>query len=134
MSVTVRIIDGVLGDPAPVLPPAAQFGAAIVFDGVVRSDEGGRTIRALAYEVYEPMASNMLAELGREILAKHGLVAMMVEHSRGEVPVGQRSFRLSVHALHRAEALAAVGEFIDRMKRDVPIWKTALHDSPPATS
>jgi molybdopterin synthase catalytic subunit len=134
MNVTVRIIDGVLGDPAPVLPPAAQFGAAIVFDGVVRSDEGGRAIRALAYEVYEPMASNMLAELGREMLAKHGIVAIMVEHSRGEVPVGQRSFRLSVHALHRAEALAAVGEFIDRMKRDVPIWKTALHGSPPAPS
>ena len=134
MSTTVRIIDGALGTQAPVLPPAAQFGAAIVFDGVVRADEGGRIIRALAYEVYEPMASNMLTELGREMLAKHGLVAIMVEHSRGEVPVGQLSFRLTVHALHRAEALAAVGEFIDRMKRDVPIWKTALHDSPPATS
>ena len=134
MSATVRIVDGAIGDPAPVLSPAAQFGAAIVFDGVVRSDEGGRTIRALAYEVYEPMASNVLAELGREMLAKHGLVAIMVEHSRGEVLVGQRSFRLTVHALHRAEALAAVGEFIDRMKRDVPIWKTALHDSPPVPS
>jgi molybdopterin synthase catalytic subunit len=133
MSTTVRIVDGALGNQAPVLPPAAQFGAAIVFDGVVRADEGGRIIRALAYEVYEPMASNMLTELGREMLAKHGLVAIMVEHSRGEVPVGQLSFRLTVHALHRAEALAAVGEFIDRMKRDVPIWKTALTDAPMAS-
>ena len=133
MSTTVRIIDGALGTQASVLPPAAQFGAAIVFDGVVRADEGGRTIRALAYEVYEPMASNMLTELGREMLAKHGLVAIVVEHSRGEVPVGQRSFRLTVHALHRAEALAAVGEFIDRMKRDVPIWKTALDEAPTAS-
>ena len=133
MSTTVRIIDGALGNQASVLPPAAQFGAAIVFDGVVRADEGGRTIRALAYEVYEPMASNMLTELGHEMLAKHGLVAIMVEHSRGEVPVGQRSFRLTVHALHRAEALAAVGEFIDRMKRDVPIWKTALDEAPTAS-
>jgi molybdopterin synthase catalytic subunit len=131
MSVTIRIIDGPLGEPASVLLPTAQFGAAIVFDGVVRSDEGGRPIRALNYEVYEPMASNMLAELGREMLTKHGLVSILVEHSRGEVPVGQRSFRLTVHALHRAESLAAVGEFIDLMKRDVPIWKTALHASPP---
>jgi molybdopterin synthase catalytic subunit len=132
MSVTIRIIDGPLGEPVSIFFPAAQFGAAIVFDGVVRSDEGGRTIRALNYEVYEPMASNMLAELGREMLTKHELVSIMVEHSRGEVPVGQRSFRLTVHALHRAESLAAVGEFIDRMKRDVPIWKTALHVNPPA--
>ena len=133
MSTTVHIIDGALGTQTPVLPPAAQFGAAIVFDGVVRADEGGRIIRALSYELYEPMASNMLTELGREMLAKHGLVAIMVEHSRGEVPVGQRSFRLTVHALHRAEALAAVGEFIDRMKRDVPIWKTALDEAPTAS-
>jgi molybdopterin synthase catalytic subunit len=133
MSTTVRIIDGALGNQAPILPPAAQFGAAIVFDGVIRADEGGRIIRALAYEVYEPMASNMLTELGREMLAKYGLVAIIVEHSRGEVPVGQRSFRLTVYALHRTEALAAVGEFIDRMKRDVPIWKTALTDGPTAS-
>jgi molybdopterin synthase catalytic subunit len=79
------------------------------------------------------MASNMLTELGREMLAKYGLVSIIVEHSRGEVPVGQRSFRLTVYALHRAEALAAVGEFIDRMKRDVPIWKTALTDDPTAS-
>ena len=130
---TIRIIDGPLGEPASVLLPATQFGAAIVFDGVVRSDEGGRAIRALNYEVYEPMASNMLTDLGREMLAKHGLVAIVVEHSRGEVSVGQRSFRLTVYALHRAEALAAIGEFIDRMKRDVPIWKTALTDAPTAS-
>lgn len=132
MSTIVRIIDGALSHPAPLLPPGAQFGAAIVFEGVVRADEGGRIIRSLSYEVYEPMASNMLTELGREMLAKHGLVAIIVEHSRGEVPVGQRSFRLTVHALHRAEALAAVGEFIDRMKRDVPIWKTPVHETPTA--
>jgi molybdopterin synthase catalytic subunit len=98
----------------------------------VRAAEGDLTIRALDYEAYEPMASNMLTELGREMLAKHGLVSIMVEHSRGEVPVGQRSFRLTVHAMHRAEALAATGEFIDRMKRDVPIWKSPLNTTPPS--
>lgn len=132
MSVIVRITDGSLGDGAHANHPSAQFGAVIVFEGVVRATEGDLTIRALDYEAYEPMASNTLTELGREMLAKHGLVSIMVEHSRGEVPVGQRSFRLTVHAMHRAEALAATGEFIDRMKRDVPIWKSPLDTTPPS--
>jgi molybdopterin synthase catalytic subunit len=34
--------------------------------------------------------------------------------------------------MHRAEALAATGEFIDRMKRDVPIWKSPLNTTPPS--
>jgi molybdopterin synthase catalytic subunit len=132
MSVIVRITDGSLGGGAHANHPSAQFGAVIVFEGVVRAAEGDLTIRALDYEAYEPMASNMLTELGREMLAKHGLVSMVIEHSRGEVPVGQRSFRLTVHAMHRAEALAATGEFIDRMKRDVPIWKSPLNTTPPS--
>ena len=37
--------------------------------------------------------------------------------------VGERSFRLQIAAPHRQEALAAMAEFIESMKRDVPIWK-----------
>jgi molybdopterin synthase catalytic subunit len=39
---------------------------------------------------------------------------------------GQCSFRLQVASAHRAEALAAMTEFIDRLKRDVPIWKSPV--------
>jgi molybdopterin synthase catalytic subunit len=57
---------------------------------------------------------------------RHGLVAILVEHSKGFVPVGQCSFRLLVAGTHRRESLAAMSEFIDRMKRDVPIWKKGV--------
>ncbi len=132
MSVLVFISHGALANKhfSNVLNPAPdiqQVGATVVFEGIVRTDEAGRAIRALAYEAYEPMASNSLAELARDILSKHGLIAITVEHSRGEVAVGQRSFRLAIESAHRKEALAAMDEFIDRMKRDVPIWKTAIY-------
>lgn len=125
MSVRILITDGPLG-PRVAPQPDAEFGAVLSFDGIVRAGEGGRTVRALAYEAYEPMASNMLGDLAREMAATHGLVSVDVEHSRGEVPVGGCSFRITVHARHRAEAIAALGEFIDRMKRDVPIWKSPI--------
>ena len=132
MSVLVRISDGALSSQSlpHVLSPAPateQVGATLVFEGIVRANEQGRVIRALSYEAYEPMATNSLTELARDILSKHGLIAITVEHSRGEVAVGERSFRLIIDSAHRKEALAAMDEFIDRMKRDVPIWKSPIY-------
>jgi molybdopterin synthase catalytic subunit len=42
------------------------------------------------------------------------------------VPVGACSLRLLVAAAHRKPALKAMDEFIDALKRDIPIWKEAV--------
>jgi molybdopterin synthase catalytic subunit len=39
------------------------------------------------------------------------------------VPVGEASIVVRIEAKHRAEAFGMLGEFMDRLKRDVPIWK-----------
>jgi molybdopterin synthase catalytic subunit len=127
--VVVRLHDGPL--PAESVAYSNDgAGADVVFAGLVRPLEEGRTVAALDYEVYEPMAVHVLEDLARQMLQTHQLVAIAVEHSRGRVPVGQCSFRLQVAAPHRQEALAAMAEFIDRMKRDAPIWKHACHLKP----
>lgn len=101
-------------------------GAIVVFEGVVRPTENGRAITGLDYEVYEPMAQRVLEQIAADVAARFGLIGVRAEHSRGFVPAGACSFRLCIAAQHRAEALAAAAEFIDRMKRDAPIWKTAV--------
>ena len=101
----------------------AGTGAAVCFEGIVRPMEAGVAIAGLDYEVYDPMATQQLETLATELIASHGLLGVKVEHSRGHLPVGACSFRLRIFAAHRKEALAAMDEFIDRMKRDVPIWK-----------
>lgn len=123
MSVEVRISDGPL--PA-VSRGAAGAGAVVCFEGVVRGEEDGRALDALDYEAYEPMASRELAALAERSVHKHALLGIDVWHSRGRVAVGEVSFRLIVRAAHRAEGLAAMSEFIDEMKRDVPIWKSPV--------
>ena len=112
--------------PAPRPFSCAGAGAVVVFEGRVRPRENGRAIRGLCYEAYEPMARDMLLAIGQELLQAFGLVGLCVEHSQGLVLVGECSFRLQVAGRHRQESLAAMGEFIDRLKRDVPIWKTAV--------
>ena len=124
MSVHVEIVNGPLG-PAGT-QSIVGAGAALVFEGFVRELEAGARITALNYEAYEPMATFELIRLAEELAQRHGLLAITIEHSRGAVLVGQCSFRLRVWSAHRKEALAAMGEFIDRMKRNVPIWKKAV--------
>ena len=124
MNVQVNIHEGPLAAPAPWRPQGA--GAVVAFEGVVRPWEAGGELAALRYEVYEPMTRRELHKLAERVVEAHDLTALHVEHSRGDVPVGEVSFRLHVAAAHRKEALVAMEAFIDRMKRDVPIWKVPL--------
>ena len=125
MTVTVAIVDGPV-PPRHGVGRGEVAGAVVRFEGIVRGVENGAAIGALEYEVYEPMAERLLRRLADEAVTKHGLIAVRVEHSRGRVPVGACSFSLVVESKHRKEALAALDEFIDRMKADVPIWKRAV--------
>jgi molybdopterin synthase catalytic subunit len=136
MSIKVHIVDGPLAAAAPW--PAAEgglAGAVLCFEGVARRLENDRQINALDYEAYEPMASRQMQRLAEQITRDFGLLGVFVEHSRGRVPVGQCSFRLRVASPHRKEALNAVDYFIDRLKQDVPIWKSPVYaDNAAATT
>lgn len=115
------LIDGPL--EAKVPQRIHHAGAVIVFEGLVRPTENDATIAGLFYEVYEPMAIQLLDNLALEMFRKFDLIAVHVEHSKGFVPVYACSFRLLVASAHRAAGLAAMDEFIIRMKQEVPIWK-----------
>lgn len=131
MSVQVLIIDGPL--PAPSSRPVPSgVGAILMFEGVVRASEGEGIIEALEYEAYEPMATSMLTRIATAMVRQHRLTGMVVEHSRGRVAVGGVSFRLTIDSPRRKEGLLAAEEFIDRLKRDVPIWKRPVWSAPPA--
>lgn len=128
MSVRVEIQQGPLAPLAPLAPDAlAGAGAVAQFEGVVRPSEERRALAALEYEAYRPMAEEMLQALAEEAMAEFALSAVLVQHSVGSVAVGERSFRLLIAAEHRAPAMRAMASFIDRMKRDVPIWKRPVY-------
>ena len=130
VSVVVSITDGPL-KPSGSLGSIEGCGAVVFFEGVVRGEEGENKtpIAALNYTAYDPMATMELTKLARDVLEKHGLRRVVVEHSRGRVGVGEVSFRLTIWSPHRKESLRAMDEFIDRMKKDVPIWKTSIAGS-----
>ena len=108
-----------------ISPPAqlGVHGAWLEFRGVVRGEENGQPIAALEYEAYPEMAEREIRRLLEDISARHSCLAAKVIHRTGIVPVGEAAIYLGVAAKHRAEAIALLGEFMDCLKKDVPIWK-----------
>lgn len=107
-------------------PPAANqgIGAIAEFRGLVRGEEAGRPIGGLRYEAYQPMAEREITRILDELSVAYPIEAVRVIHRLGDIPVGEAAIYLGVAARHRAEAFAVLGAFMDRLKQDVPIWKT----------
>lgn len=103
-----------------------KSGAVVEFAGVVRGEEDGAPIAALDYEAYEAMARSEMEGIVRELSARFPCHAVDVMHRVGRVPAGEASILVRVAAKHRAEAFGMLAEFMDRLKRDVPIWKKVV--------
>ena len=98
-------------------------GAVVEFAGVVRGEEEGAPITALDYEAYEAMARSEMERIVRELSGQYTCHEVEITHRIGHVPAGEASILVRIAAKHRAEAFSLLTEFMDRLKRDVPIWK-----------
>ncbi len=108
----------------PLALPTREIGAAVEFHGLVREMEDGRALAGLHYEAYQPMAERQLTHIFATLHAAHPCTAVHFIHRLGWVPVGEASLYIRVLAAHRGEALHFLAAAIDRMKADVPIWKS----------
>lgn len=104
----------------------AGVGAVAEFRGLVRGEEDGAVIGGLVYEAYQPMAEREIARIVEELAAERPVLGVLVVHRIGRVPVGEAAIHVCVTAKHRAEAFALLAGFMDRLKQDVPIWKTGV--------
>ena len=100
-----------------------EDGATVTFEGVVRNNTKGRATAYLDYECYEPMALAGMTRIGREIAAQFAIGRIGIVHRLGRLQVGEASVVVVASAPHRRPAFEAALEAIDRLKREVPIWK-----------
>lgn len=123
MQIEIQITSDAIAENAQAGARHGEAGAWAEFRGLVRGEEDGRPIAALEYEAYSPMAEREMRRILGELSARHPCLAATIIHRIGVVPVGEAAIYIGVAAKHRAEALAMVAEFMDRLKQDVPIWK-----------
>lgn len=112
-------------DPNALLAAVADVtaGGNVLFVGTTRSLTDGATTTCLAYEAHEPLARAVLAGLVAEARDRFALVGCGVVHRLGTVAAGEASVAVAASAPHRKAAFAAGEWLMDRIKREVPIWK-----------
>ena len=98
-------------------------GAVVVFEGVVRNHTRQRATLYLDYECYEGMALQEMTRIGREIANQFEIDRMGIIHRLGRLQIGETSVAIVITAAHRKPAFEAALEAINRLKREVPIWK-----------
>ena len=123
MQIEIQFTDAPIAEKNPPPSQLDSTGAWIEFRGIVRDSENGGKISALEYEAYPEMAEREIHRLLEEISQKNPCLVAKVIHRVGIIPVGETAIYVGVASRHRAEAIALLGEFMDRLKQDVPIWK-----------
>ena len=101
----------------------SEDGAAVVFEGVVRSQTRGRQTLYLDYEAYEEMAVDQMEGLAEQALRHFAVREVALVHRLGRLEIGETSVLIVVASAHRAAAFDACRWLIDTLKRTVPIWK-----------
>jgi molybdopterin synthase catalytic subunit len=114
-------------DVASLSGADAVDGAACVFVGVVRNENGGRPVRHLEYEAYDEMALALMEEIAAECRRRWPITEVRLVHRLGRLEIGEASVAVAVTAPHRGPAFEACRHAIDTLKATVPIWKKEFY-------
>ena len=98
-------------------------GAVVTFLGTVRNHHRGRPVERLTYDAYRPMAEEGLRRIAGELEKAGEELAVVIVHRLGDVPAGEASVVIAVGSPHRGAAYEASRVALERLKKEVPIWK-----------
>ena len=98
-------------------------GATAIFFGTVRENHEIGKIIGMSYESYLEMAEDRMKRIEKIISRKWNIRRVRMIHRIGELSVGDVSVAVAVSAPHRSEAFSACRYAVEKIKREVPIWK-----------
>jgi len=98
-----------------------EYGAVVLFSGVVRNHDDGQSVSALEYQAH-PDAERFLQKCCAEVASESGLPVAAV-HRVGSLAIGDVALVAAVASPHRAEAFSTCAILVERIKSEVPIWK-----------
>ena len=102
---------------------SAEAGALASFVGYCRAQTGDDAVQRLELQHYPGFTEVEVHRLVQVVLARHDLLDMLVIHRVGAVAAGEAIVLVAALSSHRAAAFAAVGEIMDYLKTDAPMWK-----------
>ena len=108
---------------------ALRGGGQSIFLGRIRPEKSstlGNLIN-LEYHIHEKIAFSQLEKIANWGIIQ-GALDVQILHSYGIVPVSDISLIVSICSVHRREGLLILEKCIDRIKKEVPIWKQEHFD------
>ncbi len=107
-------------------------GAVVLFVGTVRDHHEDRPVDRITYDAYRTMAADKLESIARELEGSFKDLRIRIVHRLGEIPAGEASVAIAVASPHRAAAYDASRQALERLKKEVPIWKLEHYVEGPA--
>lgn len=107
-------------------PAYPDSGALACFVGVVRGDtilDSRSKVTHLEYEAYADVALKRMEQIRADIKTHQGVVDVAIHHVIDSLKVGEPSIFVVVLGKHRQDVFPALSETVDRVKKEVPIWK-----------
>ena len=100
----------------------ARAGATVSFLGVVRDEDGGRSVTRLEYHAH-PTAPAVIADIAREYAELPDVLGVAVSHRIGTLEVGEVALVAAVSTRHRGEAFDLCTRLVNEVKHRLPVWK-----------
>ena len=101
-----------------------KYGAESIFIGRVRSENSGKKVTAVTYDVHDKAVIKSFQSICDDAKSKFDKNAsIFLEHAKGYVPVGEISILIAVSSGHRDEAFKICRYILEEIKHKSPIWK-----------
>ena len=100
-----------------------QYGAVLIFWGVVRKIEKGEEIRGIQYSAYEELAYGLIKNLSLEAIENYGNHNAKITHRLGFVAASEPSVVLRISSPHSKSAYQLSERYLNKIKNTLPIWK-----------
>jgi adenylyltransferase/sulfurtransferase len=99
------------------------------FEGLVRNNNEGMSVRHLEYEAFEPLAIKEGEKIVAEAIKRFGIARAACVHRIGDLGIGEMAVWVGASARHRDEAFRACRYIIDEVKHRVPVWKKEHYEN-----
>ncbi len=100
-----------------------KAGAIGTFSGIVRAVSANSRTEFLEFESYGEVARQKMDEICSALKQEEGIVEVLMYHRTGIIQKGEDIVHIVVAAGHREQMFPVLREAIERLKREVPIWK-----------
>jgi molybdopterin synthase catalytic subunit len=100
-----------------------EVGALVLFIGLVKGRVEGVDVEELVYEAVEEAALSQIRRIALEEAERHGLIGVVLWHWVGVRRPSEPTIIIATLARSRSEAFEASRTILERVKKEVPVFK-----------